>query len=115
MRRSPRYPPGRQLLVRGPVCPIPSSPVYMAVEIGRRRLYTTHRARLVSVDVAQQRFLVEVEGECEGKADAALDTYDSGIQLWVPQNEVFRLNSGQSLPCVNGEVKLEDGIRCKYR
>ena len=128
MLESPRYFPGRRVLVRATVCPRPAADAYMCLEGGRTarregkrrgrgregkaggggggREFTTHRAVVVSC-----------AGGVDGSVAVAIDCAGGGTQtIVVSACEVARLNHPHQLPFAVGgaELRLEDGIRCNY-
>eukprot|EP00298_Acanthocystis_sp_HF-20_P017318 c21722_g2_i2.p1 GENE.c21722_g2_i2~~c21722_g2_i2.p1 ORF type:complete len:377 (-),score=100.92 c21722_g2_i2:125-1255(-) len=102
-----QYPTGRQILVKAVVNSDPSSPSFMTIdennddEVSNYPEYVTYRAFVVEKN--DSKFLVEID-----RADG-----DKQRKI-VEEKDIYFLNNSHIFPISNDELKLEDGLRCKY-
>ncbi len=109
LHRVPRFPVGRQVIVRTSVCTRLdcSEQEYLgalgAAEGGRHT--TTHKAHMLHILPSGTAAQVVVQ-VCSGKEDS---------QVQVPLQELIALNCGTNFrTSARGGVTFEDGVECKY-
>ncbi|CAK0904714.1 unnamed protein product, partial [Prorocentrum cordatum] len=100
MSRSPRYFPGRRVLVRAPVCARPASDAYMAWDSDGAVL-TTHRATISALGEA-----AEVAVELHGGGSHVMGAARQGLEALNQPHKFKEVREG--ICC------FEDGIRCNY-
>eukprot|EP00750_Incisomonas_marina_P027507 INCI6198.1.p1 GENE.INCI6198.1~~INCI6198.1.p1 ORF type:complete len:781 (-),score=82.40 INCI6198.1:340-2682(-) len=118
MQATPRYFPGRRVLVRAPIDPCIDSPGFMHFTSDSKGSYSTFNATIVSIIRAQRcaRVAVACTRGLQPQTERVEDHHT--IQYMdVKFDDILRMNHPQTLPCLEGqphEIRLEDSLRCNY-
>ena len=106
--RSPRFFEGRSVLVKAPVCPIPSDSAFLMYKGNpHARLYSTWRGRITNLRKGAAK--IEVSIPAYGRPNLP-------YRMQLSPDQLAEWNNGQQFPrgVVAGRLLLEDGLWVDY-